>query len=274
MTGHAVELAVVVLSCDNYSDLWRPYFDLFFRAWPDCPFKIHLAANRRVFDHPKVATLRSGEDTDWSSSIRRAVAQVDCEYVLFLYDDAFLTRRVSTSSVQGHFDWVRTHEANYLRMRPLPRPDLRISENVGLIRPGSPYRTSLFGSIWRKQVILELLEDGESAWAFELRGVTRADSYDGFYATYRHVFSYIHGVEKGRWFPWSVRLLRQRGVLKGTGSRPVMPFAEAARYVARLPRGYVLRLLPTSMWPTIFRMKRSLHAVLRGRGRRVPPLTK
>ena len=162
-----------------------------------------------------------------------------------------------------HFEWVLSHRANYLRMRPLPRPDSRVDDNVGLIQPGSPYRTSLFASIWRRQVLVDLLKDGESAWDFELQGLVRADAYDGFYSTYKHVFSYLHGVEKGQWFPWTVRYLRRHGIAPDTSARSVMSLPEATRYVSRLPRGYVLRLVPTAMWPRVFGLKRSVVAALR-----------
>jgi hypothetical protein len=258
------DLGIVVLSCDKYADLWGPYFELFFRAWPDCPFKIHLAANRQSFRHSAVTTLQSGEDTDWSSSIRRAVAQVEQESVLFLYDDAFLTRRVPTARLTTHFQWFLASGANYLRTRPLPRPDARVDPDIGLIRPGSPYRTSLFGSIWRRNVIVDLLKDGESAWDFELRGAKRADAYDGFYCTYSHVLRYLHGVEKGKWFPWSVRYLRKHGIRPDLDARPVMTRSETARYQCRLPNGYVLRMLPTALWPKAFELKRAFQAGFRG----------
>jgi hypothetical protein len=259
------DLGVVVLSCDKYRDLWPPYFESFFRAWPDCPFKIHLAANSRSFAHSAVVTLQSGADTDWSSSVRRSIEQVEQDFVLLFYDDAFLTRPVPTRRVFDHFEWLVSHRANYLRMRPLPRPDLRVDDEVGLIQPGSPYRTSLFASIWRKQVLVDLLKDGETAWDFELQGLVRADSYDGFYSTYTHVFSYLHGVEKGQWLPWTVRYLRKQGIAADTRARSVMSLAEATRYVSRLPAGYALRLVPTAMWPKVFRLKRSVVTALKHR---------
>jgi hypothetical protein len=257
------DLGIVVLSCDKYSDLWQPCFAFLFRAWPDCPFNVYLAANQKRFEHKKVTTLLSGEDTDWSSSVRRSVAQVAEDNVLFLYDDAFLTGRVSTESVAARLSWFLQRSANYLRMRSLPRPDQRIDSLVGLIRPGSAYRTALFTSVWRKAVILDILRDGETAWAFELHGLKRAEAYDGFYGTYEQVFPYIHGVEKGKWFPWAVWYLRHHGFEPDVRARPMMSPSEAARYLTRLPSYYLIQLLPTSMWPKVFSLKRSLRNSIR-----------
>ena len=36
------KFAILIVSCDKYSDLWDPFFKLFFKFWPDCPFNIYL----------------------------------------------------------------------------------------------------------------------------------------------------------------------------------------------------------------------------------------
>ena len=38
----SVSCAVVVCSCDKYSDLWDPYFELFKKFWADCPYPVFL----------------------------------------------------------------------------------------------------------------------------------------------------------------------------------------------------------------------------------------
>ena len=34
--------AILILSCDKFSDLWKPFFDLFWKYWPDCPYNVYL----------------------------------------------------------------------------------------------------------------------------------------------------------------------------------------------------------------------------------------
>ncbi len=44
--GHTnSELAILVCSCDKYADVWEPFFKLFFKFWPDCPYPIYLLSN-------------------------------------------------------------------------------------------------------------------------------------------------------------------------------------------------------------------------------------
>jgi hypothetical protein len=248
---------VLVLSCDRYADLWSPYFESFFRFWPDCPFPVFLAANERRLDDDRVTTLLSGEDHDWSSSVRASVAQMSTDYVLFLYEDAFFSRPVPTELVARHFQWCRSHRANYLRMRPTPRPDRAVDAEIGVIDPGSMYRTSLFASIWRREVVLDVLSPGETPWQFEMEGLRRAEKYPDFFSTYDHVFSYVHGVERGKWFPWAAWRLRRMGLHLDTRTRAVMTLEESLRYVPRRAKAVMLDQLPPSFRPVLVRWKRA-----------------
>ena len=41
------KLAILVLSCDGYTDLWRPFFENFKKKWGDCPYDIYLLTNKK-----------------------------------------------------------------------------------------------------------------------------------------------------------------------------------------------------------------------------------
>jgi len=41
------KIAVLVVSCDKYADLWPPFFQLFLRFWPECPFSVYLISNQK-----------------------------------------------------------------------------------------------------------------------------------------------------------------------------------------------------------------------------------
>ncbi len=43
------QTAVLVVSCDNYSDVWSPFFELYSRFWPDCPFNTYLISNTKEY---------------------------------------------------------------------------------------------------------------------------------------------------------------------------------------------------------------------------------
>src|SRR5262249_11393787 len=38
--------AILVASCERYCQAWRPFFTLFQRYWPDCPYQVFLGTDR------------------------------------------------------------------------------------------------------------------------------------------------------------------------------------------------------------------------------------
>ena len=62
--------ALLVISCDKYADLWPIYFGSLFKYWPNCPFKIYLGSNFKIYDHKDVTMINVGEDYDYSSNLK------------------------------------------------------------------------------------------------------------------------------------------------------------------------------------------------------------
>ena len=216
-------IGLIVLSCDKYSDLWNPFFKLFFSNWPDCPYPIYLAANQLRYDHPKVITVLSGADRDWSSSIRKCIEQICHDYLFFFLDDAFIISKVDSKSVEDVICNAISEGINYLRFRPSPPPNVPYNNYYGIIGRDEEYRTSLFASLWKREVLLRILNDGETAWAFEIVGTERSRCLDGFFSTWKEHFTYLHIIENGLYISKSIKVLRKmhinldlskRGLLK------------------------------------------------------------
>lgn len=238
------DLAIIVASCDKYSDLWEPLFDLFFDYWPDCPFPVYLVANEMRFEHSKVTTLLSGEDLDWSSSIRRAVQGLSHRYFMFWIDDAFLVKRVDTPSLLAVLASAISREFSFLRLRPDPKPAIWLDEHLGELASYEAYRVSLFASVWSSAVFHQMLKDGESAWEFELNGTERSRAASGYYCTRREVFRYLHGVERGVWIRPSALELKRRGYLVDEGRRPIHDRRENLGRAYRQLKNTAFHLIP------------------------------
>ena len=112
------DLAVAVLSCDGYSDLWRGFFDYFWSAWPDCPYPVFLFSNTVSFDDERVVTVLSGEDRSWSESLDTCLHQIDSELVIVFQDDFFLHGPVSQRLLDEAVSATASGEAWYCRLVP------------------------------------------------------------------------------------------------------------------------------------------------------------
>lgn len=245
MSLNPLQMAVLVVSCDSYADLWNPFYTLFWRFWPSCPYKIYHVSNYHEIREQGVVPLAIGEDHSWSDNVIKALAQVEEEYVLMMIDDLFLIAPPRHEELNQVFDWVGREKPNYLRLNPVPPPDFTCNPIVGGVSPGSLYRNGTVFSVWRKEVLLDLLRPGESAWDFELYGTIRSDRWDRFYSTHKSLFPFVNGVIKGKWRRSALRTLRSVGVNPKLDARKVMTIKDTVLLNFQLVRSRALRCLPS-----------------------------
>ena len=231
------KVAVLIVSCDKYCDLWEPFCAFMSRYWPDCPFRVFLLANHMDWSHDGVTTLRVGPDRSWSDSLRTAVQRLGATYVLTIQDDFLLEAPVSTEAVVRAVGELHQRGGAYLRLVPTlvppwrwigrPRPD------TVAIPPSSPYRISTQASVWRSDALLGLLRPGESPWQMEIWGSERTSAEAlGFLSSTSAILRYHpHGaVIRGKWSRSAARRCRDAGVWQ-TG-RGVQSVPEAWRQAA------------------------------------------
>lgn len=49
--------AVLVNSCDKYSETWIPFFTLLKKYWPDCEYPIYLNTENKKCSIPDISTI-------------------------------------------------------------------------------------------------------------------------------------------------------------------------------------------------------------------------
>jgi len=176
-------IAVLIISCDKYCDLWKPFFTLFFRYWTDCPFQLYLVTNHLCYNDRRVTCITVGDDHDWSSSLRKALKIIPSRFLIILLEDYLLNAAVDTHRILEYVKYMGSKHATCLqlfRFSPIIGP-VRPSDDhpdIGYLDRGTPYRVSLQAAIWDKQDIDRLLQDGESAWQFEMEGTVRSALLD------------------------------------------------------------------------------------------------
>jgi len=240
------KFAILVVSCDKYSDLWNPFFESFFKFWPDCPFSIYLLSNYKFIDIPQVRNLLVGDDISWSDNLYKGVKKLKEDYIFLFLEDLFLIDFVETNKVLKIFNWILKSNANYVRINPFAvKADKKFNELVGIVSKGTIYRTSTVLSVWKKDILLDLLKMGETAWDFEIYSSLRSDIYDGFYATWGKYFSILNTVIKGKWQRSAIRKLSSIGIEIDLSMREVMTFEETIKYYFSRQRSKLLKFIPS-----------------------------
>jgi hypothetical protein len=208
------KVALLILSCDKYNDLWENYFILFNKFWPDCPFPVYLQTNALDFDCEIITNvIKVGEDNSWSEDLLQSLSYLEqYDYVLLMMEDMFLNRKVSNTQILSVLDDFFNVNGNFITLINEPNYDKKFSENFGIISPGAMYRSTATAALWRKKVLVDILRENETAWDFEKKGSIRTDQYDGFYAVVNNCFSFFHGVVKGQWTMHAVKEFNKIGL--------------------------------------------------------------
>lgn len=227
---------LLVSSCDRYSDLWRPYFALLERLWPDCPFPVKLITDSIDPRIEGVCALPVGENTDWSTALLRALDRIQTPYVLFTLEDFFLRREPDTTRLLLLLHIMQQRKFRMMRLVPRRPPNMRVrgTRDYGLITPGAPYRVSTQAAYWDVHALRSLLRPGETAWEFEINGTQRSKDIEGFAGVWAEALPYGHHViERGRWFPWEARRFSKLNIGVDLSARPVMSLWRSAAWMMR-----------------------------------------
>jgi hypothetical protein len=222
--------SVLVVSCDRYRDLWKPFFHLFSKYWPDCRFPLYLGANFLSVEHPGVISLHAGEDKSWSMNLRFFLQQIPSEYVLLLLEDFFLDQQVNSGIIENHLNSLHKLGGTVLRLFPNPPFDYALTGQQGLggLHSLAPYRISLQAALWNKAKLQQLIRDAESSWEFELNGTKRSRTEArGYYCVKLPALHYQHVVERGEWFREAARRYGSQQIGCDMTARPVMTPARA-----------------------------------------------
>jgi hypothetical protein len=238
-------VAIVVPSCDEYSDLWEAFFQTLRMRWKTCPFYVYLVSNRLDFLADGVTTIKVGEDRTWSANLIRALASVMSDYVLLFMDDLFLSSDVDDKRIVALIGRCVSERWDYLRLNPTPGPQRAqsIGGGVGRILPGDWYRSSTVLAVWKKEVLLDVLDSNENAWEFEIFGDARTDKYKQWFACERQNLSFYNLVIKGKMDRLSLYRLQSSGVRIVT-ARPIMTPIETLLFLLRRIRSILMILIP------------------------------
>ncbi|MBN1679715.1 MAG: hypothetical protein JW966_05450 [Anaerolineae bacterium] len=253
------QLAVFVMSCDAYADLWSPFFSLFFKYWPACPYPVYLLANHLDYSDERVTTIKVGDDINWAHTFSRGLQAVPEPYVLLLLEDYLFEAPVDSARIEALFDYMREKNAAYLRLRPSPPPDMACPDNddVGEISKGAAYRLTTQAGLWDRQILLSLVKEGETPWQFEIEGSRRTDELDRPFLSIRKGISWpikyywYTAVFRGAWCRDAVRMCKREGIDVDLSSRQLEPWG---RYFRRLVEKH---------WPALFRLQRRIKAKLK-----------
>lgn len=204
------KIAILVISCDKYSDLWEPCVKIFNKNWEDCPYDKYIATNTEKFNFQGFSNILMGEDKSWSYGLKCVLTKLEeqYEYIFTLLEDYYFIDKIDNDYMIKMFDSFVLAEGNFLSLYKLPSQLKHYNEFFGELENNIPYRQSCVFTLWKIKTLKEILKDDENAWEFEKIGVKRGFRYDKFFGTYYN-FKVINVVIKGKLVPKDYSILKK-----------------------------------------------------------------
>lgn len=207
------DVTVVVTSCDAYADVEKPFFALWQKYWPDCPFEVVLLTETAQNNFP-CRTIYTGKGKTWCAMLVEALEQITTPYVMLLMNDYYLTAKVNTAQLLKRVEDMRRYNAINLRLIPNP-PIKHIYKDtdLGEYPKNTAYCVACQAGFWDREVLRSLASRNRSAWEFERYGsYMLRDEARPILATRTKEFPFVDAVHKGYWEEWGIAAAKDNGI--------------------------------------------------------------
>ena len=200
-----MDVGVLIYSCDNYSDIWDPFFTLFFRYW-NCPYQVYITAETKKCNVENVITLNT-VGAKWTDRIREAVECIPTKYIVGMCEDMFFRKPVRQEIID-YCLWEMEKDntiANFNFEKSNTPTEECDYDNFSRKVCDYDYQKSCQPTLWRKDILLKLLNESQDPWEWETSEVPKEYKYYIWTGSEDElVFEYGYhnkwfGIQKGRW---------------------------------------------------------------------------
>lgn len=174
------KVAFLVFACDRYQFLYQG-FDYFFKKNMLTPITSHvyfatedIPLNLNGYTH-----VKSGKG-EWTNRLKVVLHQIDEEYVIFLQEDMWFSKKASELAFQKTIEYainsklklVKLHSADIYKTIPIGK-SIEGLQLTKLDKKMSEFLMSHQISIWSKSFLINQLKDNEHPWRNERKGTQR-----------------------------------------------------------------------------------------------------
>lgn len=222
-------LALLISSCDRFSDLWDAHIDFLNQNWPDHPRETILVTDKdteRCFENVKV--IAAGDNMEMPQRIKTALKNIESEYVFLTLDDYFLIQEVDEKKIRSIVTYMSEKKIDYIRLHKIPDSKKEIAEFPGLfwVDLDVNYAVNLYPGIWKKEFLESTIAESLSAWEFEVTLTQMARDKNARCAMCKNdVFVILDVVRKGKVLRKANRYFKKHGI--DIGDRPLIPLSMA-----------------------------------------------
>jgi len=217
--------ALLIFSCDKFSDLWEAHITLLNKYWPNRKCKTYIVTDKvssQKFDNIEIVAC--GDDTEMSDRVKFICSQIKEEYVLVTLDDYFPDGEFKEEKFESLVEFLKDNNGDYLRIFCNPKKEkrIKITNNIYKIMKIERYSINLYPALWKKDFFYSTVEQKLNAWEFEVSLSKQAvilNATPFVYPNYREIFPFMDTVRKGKILRKAWKKLKKLDIYHG--NRPI-----------------------------------------------------
>lgn len=209
------KVSILINTCDNYHDVLPLFFSAFQEYWPQNDFPIYLNSEHKNFEFDgleiKLCTILKNEDANWGYRFKKALNQIESEYIITLFDDYILESNVNNDLINYSILRLDT-DINTGGIYFFPffkKEDMQKTNNDYFVKTDEsvPYRINTSPAIWRKSFLKKLISKKDDPWSWEafahLKQVAKSSKVlsipNNGLPAYNYAASKGGAIYRGRW---------------------------------------------------------------------------
>lgn len=176
-----LDCTIVVCSCDDYEDTWELFFCALRDNWKNLSYNVVLNTESKKTDIPGITTFNSyylkGNDK-WGERLINTLNSIESEYVLVVYDDYVLEKKVNVDEVNKCIERMKNNKDIAAFYLTTCSPDAVKDDTFSMfdrLAKRADYKLNSAPGVWNKKKLLSYLNNDDTPWAWE---------YFGSYLTY------------------------------------------------------------------------------------------
>lgn len=235
------KIAILINTCDSYSDAWPLFFRILEKTWPECrKYKIYLNTEQKdykdtFFDINILNVIPSKEKIGWGERLIDSLNRIDSEIILFLLEDFFFEEPVNDEKISNIIEWMEQNK-NMAALSLTSTYDVGEDDGSGMFgyvlrKKKVHYTLNASPTLYRKETLLKYTDIKDNPWEWEFFGSIRTwHSKKEFYAkatNTEEIFKYDikrgGAIHRGKWVGCTVtKLLVKYGLEADLSTRGVI----------------------------------------------------
>lgn len=213
------DLSILVCSCDNYEDIWMPFFKLFNKYVPN---NINVYITTETKECPYAKTIKKQYSlAERTARIRETLKEISTKYVIVMDEDCFISENININEIKKCIEYMeKDNTIAQFNFEPTFDINDKECEYEGWLKRNNkaPYLNSFQPSIHNREILIERLSQGIDGWEWEMQEVdTEYSIYiskkENRVIKYGKELNPIFGIFRGKWYkPHVVPLFEKENI--------------------------------------------------------------